>query len=249
MDKGYIAPEAALKKLRVAKGLGQAVYIYGATGYGKTELVRQYLSRRRYHYISCAEDAAVPKNFYEFQYGWYRDIDLHYEAEQLLKVLDSAQKENDIQRYIKENKKWFIPASIFEDYDFGHHEAYISIEQPLGAEYRADYMLLGRNSIGHHIVLVEFEDVNVDFRLQTSNMETEAVRKGMAQINDWKRWMDSNRPYFLQSCGLSDVGRNIPTWGITYCLVVGRRKRMDDTSNQMRGQIEYERGIHVITYP
>ena len=57
MEKGYIAPEAALKKLRVAKGLGQAVYIYGATGYGKTELVRQYLSRRRYRYISCGEDA------------------------------------------------------------------------------------------------------------------------------------------------------------------------------------------------
>lgn len=37
-------------------------------------------------------DYSVPKNFYEFQYGWYRDIDLHYEAEQLLKVLDSAQK-------------------------------------------------------------------------------------------------------------------------------------------------------------
>ena len=84
----------------------------------------------------------------------------------------------------------------------------------LGAEYKADYMLLGRNSIGHHIVLVEFENVNVDFRLQNSNMETEAVRKGMTQINDWKRWMDNNRPYFLQSCGLSDIGRNIPTWGL-----------------------------------
>ena len=57
MDKGYIAPQAALKKLRAAKGLGQTVYICGATGYGKTELVRQYLSRRRYRYISCAEDA------------------------------------------------------------------------------------------------------------------------------------------------------------------------------------------------
>ena len=193
-------------------------------------------------------DYTVPKNFYEFKYGWYRDIDLDYEAEQLLKVLDSAKKENDIQNYIKENKKWFIPASIFKDYDFGHHEAYISVEQPLGAEYKADYMLLGRNSIGHHIVLVEFENVNVDFRLQESNMETEAVRKGMTQINDWKRWMDNNRPYFLQSCGLSDIGRNIPTWGITYCLVVGRRKRMDDTSNQMRGQIQYERGVHIITY-
>ena len=193
-------------------------------------------------------DYTVPKNFYEFKYGWYRDIDLDYEAEQLLKVLDSAKKENDIQNYIKENKKWFIPASIFKDYDFGHHEAYISVEQPLGAEYKADYMLLGRNSIGHHIVLVEFENVNVDFRLKKSNMETEAVRKGMTQINDWKRWMDNNRPYFLQSCGLSDIGRNIPTWGITYCLVVGHRKRMDDTSNQMRGQIQYERGVHIITY-
>lgn len=193
-------------------------------------------------------DYTVPKKFYELQYGWYRDIDLDYEAEQLLKVLDSAKKENDIQNYIKENKKWFIPASIFEDYDFGHHEAYISVEQPLGAEYKADYMLLGRNSIGHHIILVEFENVNVDFRLQKSNMETEAVRKGMTQINDWKRWMDNNRLYFLQSCGLSDIGRNIPTWGITYCLVVGRRKRMDDISNQMRGQIQYERGVHIITY-
>ena len=57
MEKGYIAPEAALKKLRAAKGLGQTVYIYGATGYGKTELVRQYLSKRRYRYISCAENA------------------------------------------------------------------------------------------------------------------------------------------------------------------------------------------------
>ena len=193
-------------------------------------------------------DYTVPRNFYEFKYGWYRDIDLDYEAEQLLKVLDSAKKENDIQNYIKENKKWFIPASIFEDYDFGHHEAYISVEQPLGAEYKADYMLLGRNSIGHHIVLVKFENVNVDFRLQNSNMETEAVRKGMTQINDWKRWMDNNRPYFLQSCGLSDIGRNIPTWGITYCLVVGRRKRLDETSNQMRGQIQFERGVHIITY-
>ena len=57
LKKGYIAPEAAQKKLRAAKALGQTVYLYGATGYGKTELVRQYLSKRRYRYISCGEDA------------------------------------------------------------------------------------------------------------------------------------------------------------------------------------------------
>lgn len=59
LDKSYIAPETALKKLRMARSLGQTVYIYGATGYGKTELVKQYLKNRRYRYISCVENTAA----------------------------------------------------------------------------------------------------------------------------------------------------------------------------------------------
>ena len=55
MDQNYIAPTAALKKLKKARSLSQTVYLYGATGYGKTELVRQYLSGRRYIYLSCEE--------------------------------------------------------------------------------------------------------------------------------------------------------------------------------------------------
>ena len=64
MDQNYIAPAAALKKLKTARSLPQTVYLYGATGYGKTELVRQYLSGRRYTYLSCEElpweDGALP---------------------------------------------------------------------------------------------------------------------------------------------------------------------------------------------
>ena len=55
MDQNYTAPAAALKKLKIARSLPQTVYLYGATGYGKTELVRQYLSGRRYTYLSCEE--------------------------------------------------------------------------------------------------------------------------------------------------------------------------------------------------
>ena len=58
MDKGYIAPDTAVRKLRAARDLGQTVYVYGATGYGKTELVKQYLKSRRYQYFSCGEDIA-----------------------------------------------------------------------------------------------------------------------------------------------------------------------------------------------
>lgn len=194
-------------------------------------------------------DYNAPENFIEFKYGWYRGIDFDKEAELLRIELDNAKKENDIQRYIKENKKWFIPASLFEEYDFGHHEAYIAPEQMLGSEYRVDYMLLGRNSIGHQIILIEFEDVNVDYKIKTSNTESESVRKGLTQIRDWRRWMDDNRPYFMRSCGLVDISRNIPSWGINYCLVVGRRNRMDDVANQMRGQSQHDvPGLRIVSY-
>jgi len=66
VDQNYIAPASALKKLKKARNLSQTVYLYGATGYGKTELVRQYLSGRRYTYLSCEElpweDGALPRS-------------------------------------------------------------------------------------------------------------------------------------------------------------------------------------------
>ena len=43
-----------LNILKKARNLSQTVYLYGATGYGKTELVRQYLSGRRYTYLSSS---------------------------------------------------------------------------------------------------------------------------------------------------------------------------------------------------
>lgn len=55
MIRTYMRPTAAYNKLRVARVLQQPVYIYGATGYGKTELVRQYLGNRKYVVFSCAE--------------------------------------------------------------------------------------------------------------------------------------------------------------------------------------------------
>lgn len=58
MNTKYVAPEAALKKLKAARSFYNTVYIYGATGYGKTELVRYYLANRRYIYISCADESA-----------------------------------------------------------------------------------------------------------------------------------------------------------------------------------------------
>lgn len=53
----YISPHKALKKIRACRSIGNVVYIYGATGYGKTELVRQFLKNKQYFYASCTESS------------------------------------------------------------------------------------------------------------------------------------------------------------------------------------------------
>ena len=194
-------------------------------------------------------DFTIPDNFHCLDNIVHSKIDFDKEAELFSNVINKSSKENDIQQYIKNNKKWFIPASLSKDYDFGHHSAYLTSEQALGAEYRADYMLLGQNSLGYHLVLVEFENANVDYVLKTSNCESEYVRKGLTQIRDWMRWMDNNRQYFFDSCGISQIGKSIPSWGINYCLVVSRRERMSERANQLRRQSQQEiHRLRIVTY-
>lgn len=107
MTKGYIAPYAALQKLKMARKLTHTVYLYGATGYGKTELVKQYLSNRRYVYLSCADgdwDAAAfpaPKKMEE---GGRRSVvvidDLHR--------LKNEEKQQAILSLLKREDIWLI---------------------------------------------------------------------------------------------------------------------------------------------
>ena len=49
-DKYYIRPKAANDRMKLAQNMGQTVYISGATGFGKTSFVADYLFRRRYEY-------------------------------------------------------------------------------------------------------------------------------------------------------------------------------------------------------
>ena len=49
----FIRPKTAWKKLVTAQKVAQTIYICGVTGYGKTELVKNYLKTREYTYYTC----------------------------------------------------------------------------------------------------------------------------------------------------------------------------------------------------
>lgn len=57
-DGGYIRPQRAAKKLKLAQGMRQTTYLYGITGSGKTALVKDMLGRKSYAYYSVKEDRA-----------------------------------------------------------------------------------------------------------------------------------------------------------------------------------------------
>jgi len=62
VNTDYIIPNIALQKLKFAKSTNQIAYVTSETGYGKTELVKEYMKNKQYTYISCAD------------WGWEKDI-------------------------------------------------------------------------------------------------------------------------------------------------------------------------------
>lgn len=54
-DERYIRPKGAEKKFKLAKELGQTLYLYGIVGSGKTAFIKDMLRRKRYNYYSARE--------------------------------------------------------------------------------------------------------------------------------------------------------------------------------------------------
>ena len=179
----------------------------------------------------------------------YKNIDFSAEADMFYNVVHNSKNEQEIQRYIKSNKKWFIPGSIFLDYNFGHHDAYLFPEESLGGKYTPDYLLIGRNSDGYNLVLIEFEKAETDFLIKTENSETVSVRKGLTQIRDWRTWMDDHRVSFLKDIGLQGHGIDVPTTRIYYYLVVSTRDHMTEDAKIVRSQMmASDSKLKIVTY-
>lgn len=191
-------------------------------------------------------DFEIPDNWIELQKCLHGNYDFNQEYDLFLKALDEAKKENDIQRYIKDNKKYFIPASIFKDYNLSGINSYIIPEKSLGSSYRVDYLLVSNNSLGPQFIFVEFEDVNVEYKQERKNSETFYVRKGLDQIRDWKCWLIENKDYFLKESKLDRFGKT-NAGSIHFCLVVSRRKYMNDDVNNLRGFM-MQGNLKIITY-
>ena len=166
---------------------------------------------------------------------------------------DRSITELDIKRYIQNNGFYHIPASIFNRFNFGHHEAVLFKEFQLGTKYKADYLLAGRASGGWQFVWVEFENPYGSVTLADGN-PGDVIRKGTNQIDDWKSFIESNYSTIaaeFERYTQKDLPREFMHYDSSrmhYVVVAGRREHYQDTTRKYQRRSELERNIMLIHY-
>lgn len=242
LTKDEINDWEILKKKEVMKFTGKVTI--------KKSMFRKYPKAVR-HYLSL-----FPNNYLDI-------VDL--EKEDMLKncilsfhdLLDNKDIiESDIAKFIKNNNAYFIIGSILKsNYNFGHHNAFIIPEFMLGNSYKADYLLIGKNSGGYEFVFLELENPYGKITLKDGNLG-DTFRKGIKQIVDWDEWLEANysslRETFLKykhpNMQLPDEFLILDKSRIHYAVVAGRRHDFNEKTYREKRRYKSNQKITLLHY-
>ncbi|WP_426475004.1 Shedu anti-phage system protein SduA domain-containing protein [Chryseobacterium balustinum] len=146
-------------------------------------------------------------------------------------LIDSKENtERQVLNFIHHDQAFLI-AAIMEYYTtFGHHEAYFFKEFQLSTEFKADFLIIGKNSDGYHFLFVELENIYNKITIDDGKFG-ETIRKGINQIEDWKFWIEKNfqslRSLFMK---YKNPNKNLPSEfyefdssRFNYSVIAGRR--------------------------
>jgi hypothetical protein len=99
--------------------------------------------------------------------------------------IEQANEEKPIQEFLEAHRQ--VLASLL-----GGNERYCIPKPRLGKHYVPDFLLCYADSTGAHWIMVELETPRSTVAL-TSGVELEHhARQGVAQIHQWRRWLDGN---------------------------------------------------------
>ncbi len=166
---------------------------------------------------------------------------------------DKSITELNVKRYIQDNGFYHIPASIFANYHFAHHEAVLFKEFPLGTSYRADYLLAGRASGGWQFIFVEFENPYGSITLQNGDFGA-TIRNGLSQIDMWKAFIEgyySALTSEFEKYAARPLDTEFTKFDSTrmhYVVVAGRRSDYKDRTRRLQRLKEKNENIKVLHY-
>lgn len=181
-------------------------------------------------------------------------IEVNNGFKQLIKS-DSI-SERDILNYINQTPAFHVIGSILRgcQFRFGHHSAYLFPEFPLGTSYKADYLIIGKNSGGYEFVFVELENPNGTITLQDGELGN-TFRKGIFQVKDWRRWLQENyislSEYFERHSHNQTLPKEFLRYDNTrihYVVIAGKRINFTDKTYCIAREYKDSEKIHLLHY-
>ncbi|MBN2797285.1 MAG: DUF4263 domain-containing protein [Clostridia bacterium] len=182
-----------------------------------------------------------------------KELEIQIDRFELL-LNDGSTSERTILNYINQGNYHLI-ASILRGYNFGHHNAYMFKEFPLGSSHRPDYLLIGKNSGGYELIFVELESNKGSVTLQDGEFG-DVIRKGIRQVEDWNVWLQANYSNLSEYLNrLKKEADSLPTELYTYdstrihfVVVAGRRYDYNDLTYSRRRRLKDTNKINVLHY-
>lgn len=164
--------------------------------------------------------------------------------------------ERDILNFVTDQEAYFIIGSLLKRrFNFGHHEAHLFPEFPLGTSYKADYLIVGANSDGWHCVFVELEAPTGGITLAGGDLGA-AFRKGLSQVDRWDTWLEARfgtlsealDKYRGPECALPRELTLLDKTRIHYVIVAGRRSDFSEVTYRIRRKHCVEGVRHLLHY-
>lgn len=184
----------------------------------------------------------------EFRVHWL-DITRN-QVDSFERVLAAAQDERDLQRYLAAQPG--ILAHVLD----GGHGRWVIPQKRLGDRFVPDFVLGHRwSGPTWEWILVELQTPvlrtgrNPDGRLFTKQGRfVEQLDEGLRQINEWRRWLETNLDYARRArsehgLGMTEIGANPP--GL---LLIGREDDLTPEHAARRKQLADQHDIRIHSY-
>lgn len=209
-----------------------------ATMPSPAEIAQWEADRERYR-ISHHQYERAKREMAQYHVNWL-DITLA-DVMTLSQALDKAQVEEDVQRFLTDNKQFLI------QHLGGGHGRYVLPKPKLGKDLVPDYLLAEMDSEGIHWHGVELESPSTPM-FTAKGEPTARLTHAIQQVRDWREWLkhnidQANRPDSEDGLGLVGIDGNLPA-----TILVGRRKSYPPKFNAYRRQTTQDSNIAIHSY-
>lgn len=159
----------------------------------------------------------------------------------LIRIVENAPNESSIQRYLESCPQ--LLAGLLTG-----RSRYVVPRPSLAGKYVPDFLLADVDSSGIRWVLLELETTGSGITLTTESSFDKYVRKGVSQVQDWRRWLTKNLAHAREckadgGAGLTDIDPDSSA-----IVIAGRRHLLKPLARDIRRPFEQKNQISVHTY-